>query len=132
MRMKNMDYQCIAVTTTGGDGAATGDATGDMIFKGKLHAVYLDYHGSAPGTTDVTVSIASPVSANLLVVTDNATDGWYLPRYHTCSEAGATLLYAAGGAEVSEPMPVCGKITVAVAGSNALTNCVLAHVFVEQ
>lgn len=132
MRMKNMDYQRIAVTTTGGAGVSAGTATGDIIFRGKLHAVYLDYHASAPATTDVTISIASPVGATLLTVTDNVTDGWYLPRNGTCDNAGAARLYAAGGTAVAEAMPVCGKITVAVAQSNDLTDCVVAHVFVEQ
>lgn len=129
--MKKMDYEKIAVTTTGGAGAATGSATGYLIFTGKLHAVYLDYNGSAPGTTDVTVKIATPIAANLVVVTDNATDGWYLPRKQVCSDAAVALTYDGSNA-VIEAMPVTGKITVDVAGADALTDCVVAHVFVEQ
>jgi len=129
--MKNMDYQRIPVTTTGSAGSATGSAEGDIIFRSKLHAVYLDYHGSAPATTDVTVKLTNPVAATLLTVTDNATDGWYLPRKQVCSEAAAALTYDGSNA-IAEAMPVAGKITVDVAGADELTDCVVAHVFVEQ
>jgi hypothetical protein len=130
--MKKMDYGKISVTTTGGAGAATGSQEGDMIFQGKLYAVYLDYHGSAPATTDVTVKVTGPVAQNLIVVSDNNTDGWYLPRADTHDTTGADRLYASGGENVAEPMPVCGKITIDVAQADALTDCVVAHVYVEQ
>jgi len=129
--MKIMDYERIAVTTTGGAGAATGSSTGQIIFTGKFHAAYVDYNASAPGTTDVTISIATPISANLVVVSNNATDGWYLPRVQVVSAAAAGLTYD-GTYVVAEPMPVTGKITVAVAQADALTDCVVVHVFVEQ
>ncbi|NIO41545.1 MAG: hypothetical protein GTO41_16040 [Burkholderiales bacterium] len=129
--MGKLTYEQIAVTTTGGAGAATGSATGDIVFRGKLHAVYVDYHASAPATTDVTISIAAPVSATLLTLTDTNTDGWYLPRADTHDETGAARLYAAAGENVADEFPTGGKITIDVAGANALTDCVVCHFFVE-
>jgi hypothetical protein len=128
-----MYMQCekISVATAGGAGVSTGSTQGDIIFRGKLHAVFIDYH-SAPATTDVTVKMTDPATFNLLVVTDNNTDGFYLPRETTCDNAGAALLYASGGEEVSEPMPIMGKITVDVAGSDVLDPAVSVSIFVEQ
>ena len=122
----------VSVTTTGAAGSATGDATTVQPVTGKLHAIYLDYDGSAPGaTTDVTVSQAESPSATLLTVTDNATDGWYFPRQQVCNAAATALTYD-GTRTVNEPFPVDGEITVAVAQSDALTDCVIAYLYIEE
>jgi hypothetical protein len=121
----------IAVATTGGAGAATGSATGNIVFRGLLQALYVDYAATAPAGTDVTISVAAPVAATILTLTDVNTDGWYFPRADTHDETGAARLYAAGGENVADRYPVAGKLTVAVAQSNQLDPCVTVHVFVE-
>lgn len=127
-----MEALIISVTTTGAAGSATGDTTSAIVLRGKLHAVYLDYNASAPGaTTDVAISQAQAPSATLLTVTNNATDGWYFPRQQVCDTAGAALTYD-GSEAVSEPLPVDGKLTVAVAQSNALAPCVTAYLYIED
>jgi len=121
----------VKVTTTGDDASASGSGNSD-ICNGKLHAVYLDYHASAPGaTTDVTLALAEAPAATLLTVTDSATDGWYFPRQQVCDTAGAGLTYD-GTRTINEPFPVTGRLTVSVAQSNALTNCVTAYIYVEE
>jgi len=121
----------IAVTTTGDAGSATGDTTDKEVGRGTLYAVYLDYHADAPATSDVTISQAEEPTATLLTVSDNKTDGWYFPRLQVCSEAGAGLSYDGSNA-VAEAYPVTGGIKVAVAGADALTNCVVAYVYVQE
>lgn len=120
----------VAVTTTGANGSATGSADTPSPVNGKLHAVYLDYHGSAPNTTDVTISQKEGPTQTLLTVTDNATDGWKFPREQVHSNAGAGLTYD-GSHAVAEAPPVTGKLTVSVAQSNALTGCVTAWLYIE-
>jgi hypothetical protein len=126
-----MECYRLSVTTTGGDGSATGNSTTEAIVRGKLHAVYLDYHASAPNTTDVTVAIVEAQAVTLLTVSNNATDGWYLPRGQVCSTAAAGLTYD-GTYTVCEPFPVTGGLKVSVAGCNALTGAVVAYLYVES
>jgi hypothetical protein len=120
----------VAVTTTGSAGSATGNEDTEYAVNGKLYAVYLDYHASAPGaTTDVTITQTEAPSQTLLTVTDNATDGWYFPREAVCGNTGTGLTYD-GTRTVNEAPPVVGYLTVAVAQSNALTNCVVAYLYI--
>ena len=104
---------------------------GVRAVNGQLYAVYLDYHASAPATTDVTVVLNEAPSATILTVTDNATDGWYFPREQVHSNAGAGLTYD-GTRAVAEPPPVAGKLAVNIAQSNALTACVTAYIYIER
>jgi len=120
----------IPITTTGADASALGSGTSPMV-RGKLHAVFLDYHASCPATADVTVSMAEAPSKTLLTVTDSATDGWYFPRNAVHSTAGAALTYD-GTRPVAEAFPITGRLTVAIAGANALTNCVVAYLYIEE
>lgn len=130
MNRQNLELVKVAVATTGSAGSATGSSDSIPV-NGKLHAVYLDYHASAPGgTTDVTISLKSDPGATLLTVTDNATDGWYFPRQQVCDESGTGLTYD-GTRKVSEPYPVADALTVAVAQSDALTDCVVAYLWIE-
>lgn len=113
--------ETIAVTTTGADGAATGSTASGALY-GFLLDVYLDYHASAPATTDVTLAYTSPANGNILVVTNNATDGLYAPRKQACDAAGAAIT---GGYDC---YPLNGTVTVSVAQANALTGAVTARV----
>jgi hypothetical protein len=121
----------ISVTTTGGAGVSAGNATSQDVITGKLHAVYLNYAATAPGTTDVTISMPEAPEQTLLTVSNNATDGWYLPRQAVCDTAGAGLTYD-GTRTVNEPLPVDGRIKLTVAQSNDLTDCVTAYLYIED
>lgn len=118
-----MPTYSIPVTTTGSAGSATG--TGTLAFKvdmGAIDAIKIDYHASAPATTDVTISeVDGKLEQTLLAVTDNATDGTYYPRHAIHDNAGAEI----SGAGL---YTVEGQIQVAVAGCDALTNAVVVHI----
>ncbi len=109
----------IKVTTTGGDGAATGSAQTEAL-NGFLLDVFLDYHASAPGSTDVTIAYTER-GGNLVVVSNNATDGLYAPR-QTEHDAAAASLGAGAYYPLNQPL------TISVAQANALTACVTAHI----
>jgi hypothetical protein len=112
--MSQICYETIKVTTTGSAGSAI--SSGETVpIQGFLLDVYIDYHASAPNTTDVTIS--DPVFGNLLMVSNNATDGKYAPREPNCDAAGA-----ANG--LYDLIPINSKLTIAVAQANALTDCV--------
>ena len=110
----------VAVTTTGNDASATGNGnTGGL--HGFLLDVYLDYHASAPASTDVTVSYLTQ-GGNILVVTDNKTDGLYTPRVEPVDNTNTVITNA------HDRFPLDQAVKVAVAGSNALTACVTAYI----
>lgn len=113
----------IPVTTTGSAGSATGSATSELIL-GYLVDVYLDYHASAPSTTDVTISFATR-GGNILVVSNSATDALYHPRALPVDNAGTSIT-------APTPFLLNDKVTVSVAGSDALTGAVTAYLRVDR
>lgn len=116
--MSEIASQKIAITTTGGAGAATGQGTSIPIM-GFLLDVFIDYHASAPATTDVTIS--EPTFGNLLVRSNSATDGWFAPRKQVCDPAAAD-------AGLFDLMPINSELTIAVAQADALTDCVVVTI----
>jgi len=112
--MSEIIVETVKVTTAGGAGAATGSGT-TIPVQGFLLDVFIDYHGDAPATTDVTISQAT--FGNIVVKSNNATDCWLAPRKQTCDQAAAD----SGSFDL---IPVTGPLTVAVAGADALTDCV--------
>ena len=122
--MSEIVTQKVAVTTTGTDGAATGSGN-SLAINGWLQDVYLDYHTSAPATTDVTIAYKQR-GGNLLVVTDSKTDGLYAPRVKPVDNANGAITNAHARFAVNQ------ALTVSVAGSNALTGCVTAYITYEK
>jgi hypothetical protein len=93
-----------------------------VTLHGYLEYIYLDYHASAPATTDVTVAYgATPPGGNILVATNNATDTLYWPRAKPVDNAGAAIT------DAYDRFPVAGAISISVAQSDALTVCVTAY-----
>jgi hypothetical protein len=117
--------ETIIVNTVGGAGVAVGEASSRAL-SGTLLDVYLDYHASAPATTDVTISHEDPSRGNIIVRTDSATDGLFSPRVATHkSDSTATGAY--------DTFPINGKIKVAVAQCNALTGAVTVRLtYIDQ
>ncbi len=112
--------EIVAVTTTGADGGASGSGTSHVLH-GFLLDVYLDYHASCPATADVTVAYTTK-GGNIVVVSNNATDGLYAPRKQVCDSVGAAV------SGVYDRWPLNQALTVSVAQANALTNCVVASI----
>ena len=121
----------LRVTTTGGDGVATGTATTPLAVSGKVWAVVLNYHASAPGaTTDVNLYMALAPTDLILDYDDSATDVTLYPRKQVC-EADGTALTFDGSYKITDYFVVHGKLTLAVAQCNALTDAVVAYIFYE-
>lgn len=111
----------VKVTTAGSAGSATGTGTSQVI-KGFLLDIYLNFHASAPATTDTTVALATPALGNITVISDSATDALYMPRKNAVDVAGAAIT------GVYDLYPVSGTISVALAGCDALTDAVVATI----
>ena len=92
----------------------------------ELLAAYFDFHASAPGTTDTTLSSpGDPVSVTLLTITNSATDAWVYPSIQMDDNAGAAIT----GAYV--PALIHGNLLVELAGSDALTDALTLTIFVR-
>lgn len=114
----------VNVTTTGSAGSASGSTTTEALF-GELIDIYLDYHASTPATADVTISFA-PRGGNILVVSNNATDGLYAPRNTLVNNANSAITNS------HERFVLSGPVTVALAQGDALTNAVVAYIRVGR
>lgn len=111
----------VSVTTTGVAGSATGSAVSEYLY-GYLLDVYLNYHASAPATTDVTLAHTNPTLGNIFVKSNNATDIMIVPR---ATAQGATA------ADITNSFVhhnLAGTVTVSVAQSDALTDCVVVTI----
>jgi len=116
--MSEIAIQQVAITTTGSAGSATGSGA-TIPIQGFLLDVFIDYHASAPATTDVTISDST--FGNVLVKSNNATDIWLAPRKDTVDSAAAFT----GGYDL---IPINSSLTIAVAQADALTDCVIVTV----
>lgn len=124
-------HERVRVTTTGSAGSATGSATTADEFHGFLHKVRIDYHASAPATTDLTLVETEAASLTLLTLTNNNSDGTYLPREAVHDNAGTGVTYD-GTRPIYERSPVSGHLTVSLAQADALTDCVVVDIYVEE
>jgi len=120
-----IERHIIKVSTTGSDASATGSLVVALPYC-ELLAGYFNYHASAPGTTDTTVSSpGDPVSVTLLTITNSATDAWYYPGIQMDGNTGSAIT----GAYV--PALIHGNLLVELAGSDALTDALILTIFVR-
>lgn len=110
----------VAVTTTGGAGVSAGSGHTDALH-GFLLDVYLDYHASAPATTDVTISYAGN-GGNVLVVTSSNTDVLHAPRKQLSDSAAAAIT------DGYDCYALNGALNVAVAQSDDLAPSVTVRI----
>ena len=107
----------ITPACTGADGSGAATVTSQSIACGLVYAIYVQYAGDDPGTTDVTIATqgTSPraPSYNLLVATNLATDVPYLPR-------GVSHIATTGvaGTDNDQMLPVDDYVKVTVAQAN--------------
>lgn len=118
--------ETLKVTTTGSAGSATGSATTPSAVRGEILGLLLNFHASAPATTDTTLKTAAEGTGpayNIVVVTDSATDIYLAVRKVAVDIAAAAIAASA------VPVVVSDKLTLSLAGCDALTNAVIATVF---
>lgn len=119
--MAEIVVERVAVTTTGSAGSAVGSASSGVL-NGFLLDIYLDFHASAPaGTTDTTVAFADR-GGNVWAIANSATDVLVAPRVKPVDNANAAIT------DANDRFALSGKLTVSVAQSDALTDCVVAYI----
>jgi hypothetical protein len=123
-----MKMTSVAVSPTGAAGSASGTATFGNYHDGQLFAVYLDYDSNAPATTDVYLKLNSP-SVTVFQKLNNATDGWWFPRYQAVTSTAAQ--YSVERESNTQALPLVGDLVLNVQGCNQLTSAVTAYVYVE-
>ena len=107
----------ITPACTGNDGSGAATVTSDNVVCGFIAAIYIDYVGDDPATTDVTISTegVSPRAPahNLFVATNIATSQLFLPR--RVSHVATT---GVASTTADQYTPVDDKIVVTVAQAN--------------
>ena len=120
-----IEKHIIKVSTTGSDASATGSRVTALPYC-ELLAVRMDFHASAPGTTDTTLSSpGGPVSVTLLTVSNSVTDAWYYPPHQLDDSSGSAIT----GAYI--PAVIHGNLLTELAGSDALTDALVMTIFVR-
>ena len=116
----------LKVTTTGVGGSAVGSAVLPFDLPPcLLEAVKVDYHASAPNTTDLTLVETKGLGRTLLTLANNATDGTYYPRHTTHDTAGAD-------AGSKTPFVVEGPLQVSLAQCDALIDAVTVDLLLVE
>lgn len=114
----SLKREVVRVTTTGSAGSAAGSATSSSIV-GELLSIYLNFHASAPATTDTTIT-AETDGSTLLTVTNSATDVLVAPAVLPVSTANAAITNA------HRPIAVADRVTITLAQCDALTDALVA------
>ena len=111
--------EVVTVTTVGADGSGAGAASTKAMM-GFLLDIKLDYHASAPATTDLTVADAQ--GNTVYAKSDSVTDVLVAPRQKLVDNAGAAIT------DSHDRFPLMGKLTFTLAQSNALAAALVATV----
>lgn len=111
----------VHVDTAGSAGSATGSGQTISLPPCLIIGIKLAYNGSAPGTTDTTVTEVDGLGQTILTRADTATDGTFYPRYTGHDTTGAT-------GSLPECFFVDGPLQVAVAGCDELDDAVVATI----
>ena len=124
--------ETVTVDTSGGAGVATGTGQTTNILNGRLLAIQVGYHGSAPaGTTDLTIASVTAPTETVLNLANQATDKWVYPRRQVEDTTGAGLTYD-GTRAVCEAFVVYSQLEVTIAGCDALTGAVAVSFYWEE
>lgn len=118
-----------ALTPTGTTGATNNTTVMSPTYNGTLYAVYLDYASSVTSVTNVEIRLNDP-AVSVFTKEDNATDGWYFPRWKPRSNTGAR--WTAEATSDGQQPPVFGQLTLAVTSSTPATDAVTAYAFIQD
>ena len=124
--------EVIKVTTTGSAGSAVGATNSPAAIEGKILAIFFDFHASTPSTADVTVTerIGTTDIQTICVETSSTTDVMRYPRVAVEDNAEAGVEYATNF-PIYDNYVTVGKLRVAVAQADALTDAVVVRIRYE-
>lgn len=122
-----MTEHVIQVTTTGSAGSATGATESEDLVYGFIEAIKLDYHASAPATTDLTIAEVEGMARTLFTRTNSATDGTFYPLIQAQDTTGTNITGVYSGIYVEGV-----HLNVSLAQSDALTNAVVVRILLSD
>lgn len=115
----------LKVSTTGVAGSASGSSILAVPLS-ELVGVYVDFHGSAPATTDLTLkSPGNPASVTLMTLTNTNTDAWKYPKVQKHDNIGAAIV-----GDYADPI-IHGNLQADLAQCDALTDAVVLTVYLR-
>lgn len=117
----------IKVTTTGSAGSAAGSGSTEDLVRGFIEWIKVDYHASAPNTTDLTLGEADGPTRTVLTLGNTSTDKVAYPRVLLQDTSGADLTAIYGRIYVSGR-----KLTATLAQCDALTDAVVITILVSE
>lgn len=119
----------VTLTTTGSAASAVATDTLTLGRPGFVRAIKVDYHASAPATTDLVIKDSSASGATLFTAANTATDIAQkpvgMPGLDEGNAATAATDIGSGG------WPFSTGLYFDVAGSDALTGAVVVDVWLE-
>lgn len=121
--MADINKVVVKVTTTGSAGSATGTGYSQDITNGFVIGAYIDYHASAPSSTDVLLKTTDP-EVTMVTYSNSATDAYISTMKNIVDSAGAAV------SGVYSYYPISGRLMVSLTGCNALTDAVVVTFFV--
>lgn len=120
--MSKITVHRVNITTTGEAGSATGQADTPAV-NGFYLGAYLNFHASAPATTDTTIAGINPTIGNIQVLTDTNSDAYYSSTIAAKTAAGAAVTNG------FVHQPVSGNVRVSLAQCDALTDALVADLY---
>jgi hypothetical protein len=126
----------LAVTTTGSAGLAVGTGVTEDVIEGRIVRVDVNYHASAPATTDLTlVQTNENQAANIVSLMGNNEGKRIHPAVQLTNDTGEGLVAGTGPPEdrpVVGPCFVADTLTVIVGGCDALIDAVVLEIYYEE
>lgn len=120
----------LVITTTGVAGSAAGNVTLALSRPAIIRFIQVDYHASAPATTDLTIKADTSAGATIFTKANTNTDfGPSAVATAGIDETGAATAatdVGAGG------LAVTSGIYAAIAQGDALTACATVYLWIEQ
>lgn len=120
--MSKITVHRVSITTTGSAGSATGSADTPAV-NGFYLGAYLNFHASAPATTDTTIAGVNPTVGNIQVLTDTNSDAYYSSTIAAKTAAGAAVTNG------FVHQPISGTVRVSLAQCDALTDALVADLY---
>jgi hypothetical protein len=116
----------LKINTTGGAGVSAGSVTSEPI-TGFIEDVFIDYNGSAPTTTDLTITENGGLGRTLFTFTNNKTDKTFSPRVLKQDATGADITGVYGRIFLAG-----GTLTAALAQCDDLSPAVTIHITISE
>lgn len=120
----------VTVTTTGSAGSASGTGYSPHPINGAMRAVRVDWHASAPATSDIDVvgeSDDDHPEVTLYDKDDANSDVWAYPKVQSTDVAGSAIAN-----EYQHPVVAGQRVKVSVAQCDALDPAVTVTVFYDE